>query len=251
MRRQSPTADLVQPSDREFAPASRPRAPRRATPPRAGRRSSPPTRSRTRSQATPRRPRRGSSQTSRPKGSIPRTRSTAPTPVTTTTTLTPSGRVLPTAQFPTPLFSGRCVWAPSSASTRDTWESASKGCGTSAERAAPSSACGSGFSERVVRPRSTRSGLSLHRRRASPQVPVAAPRLRGRARARRRRFPRPSNVPRPRVRDIFRADARGAFNIAADPVLDGREIARVLRARPVRVSTCVLRLVARSRGASG
>ena len=50
------------------------------------------------------------------------------------------------------------------------------------------------------------------------------------------------------VGDAYRrailSDARGAFNIAADPVLDGQAIARVLRARPVRVSSRLLRMLA-------
>src|SRR5204862_8128367 len=41
-------------------------------------------------------------------------------------------------------------------------------------------------------------------------------------------------------RRAIRSDARGAFNVAADPVLDGRELARLLRARPVRVSPQLL-----------
>ena len=47
------------------------------------------------------------------------------------------------------------------------------------------------------------------------------------------------------VGDAYRlaiaGDARGAFNIAADPVLDPDELARTLGARPVRVSARVLR----------
>jgi nucleoside-diphosphate-sugar epimerase len=41
-----------------------------------------------------------------------------------------------------------------------------------------------------------------------------------------------------------RSDARGAFNIAADPVLDADELARILRARPVPVPAPVVRTVA-------
>jgi UDP-glucose 4-epimerase len=40
------------------------------------------------------------------------------------------------------------------------------------------------------------------------------------------------------------ADVRGAFNIAADPLLDGDELARILRARPVPVPAAVLRAAA-------
>ncbi|HET8673516.1 MAG TPA: NAD-dependent epimerase/dehydratase family protein [Thermoleophilaceae bacterium] len=39
-------------------------------------------------------------------------------------------------------------------------------------------------------------------------------------------------------------DARGAFNIAADPVLDSRELGRLLDARPVRLPVSVLRAAA-------
>ncbi len=39
-------------------------------------------------------------------------------------------------------------------------------------------------------------------------------------------------------------DVRGAFNLAADPVLDGDELRRLLRARPVRVHTGLLRAAA-------
>jgi UDP-glucose 4-epimerase len=41
-----------------------------------------------------------------------------------------------------------------------------------------------------------------------------------------------------------REDARGAYNVAAEPVLDGREIARVLGARPVAVPPRVVRALA-------
>ena len=41
---------------------------------------------------------------------------------------------------------------------------------------------------------------------------------------------------------IVRDDARGAFNIAADPVLDGRSFGRALGARPVPAPASVLRL---------
>jgi UDP-glucose 4-epimerase len=40
------------------------------------------------------------------------------------------------------------------------------------------------------------------------------------------------------------AEVRGAFNLAADPVLDGPELGRLLGARPVRVHTGVLRAAA-------
>ncbi len=40
---------------------------------------------------------------------------------------------------------------------------------------------------------------------------------------------------------IVNGDARGAFNIAAEPVLDGREIARILNARPVPMSAQLAR----------
>ncbi len=50
------------------------------------------------------------------------------------------------------------------------------------------------------------------------------------------------------VGDAYRraviGDARGAFNIAADPVLDPGELARVLRARPLHVPSTVLRRLA-------
>jgi nucleoside-diphosphate-sugar epimerase len=39
-------------------------------------------------------------------------------------------------------------------------------------------------------------------------------------------------------------DARGAYNIAADPLLDGRELGRVLRARPVSVPARAVRALA-------
>jgi UDP-glucose 4-epimerase len=42
----------------------------------------------------------------------------------------------------------------------------------------------------------------------------------------------------------IRSDVRGAFNVAADPVLDGAELARALDARPVRVPSAALRLAA-------
>lgn len=41
---------------------------------------------------------------------------------------------------------------------------------------------------------------------------------------------------------LLRDDARGAFNIAADPVLDGRRLGEVLGARPVPVPSAALRL---------
>jgi nucleoside-diphosphate-sugar epimerase len=43
---------------------------------------------------------------------------------------------------------------------------------------------------------------------------------------------------------IVRDDARGAYNVAADPVLDPPELARVLRARRVRVPAAALRIAA-------
>ena len=47
------------------------------------------------------------------------------------------------------------------------------------------------------------------------------------------------------VADAYRhaivGDARGAFNVAADPVLDGEAIGRLLDARPVPVPGAVLR----------
>jgi UDP-glucose 4-epimerase len=47
------------------------------------------------------------------------------------------------------------------------------------------------------------------------------------------------------VADAYRravvGDARGAFNVAADPVLDGRELGRLLGARPVPVPAAALR----------
>jgi len=36
-------------------------------------------------------------------------------------------------------------------------------------------------------------------------------------------------------------DTRGAYNVAADPVLDSRELARALGARPVRIPTGLMR----------
>src|ERR671935_2275915 len=47
------------------------------------------------------------------------------------------------------------------------------------------------------------------------------------------------------VADAYRraivGDARGAFNVAADPVLDGEELGRILGARPVPVPAAALR----------
>jgi nucleoside-diphosphate-sugar epimerase len=43
---------------------------------------------------------------------------------------------------------------------------------------------------------------------------------------------------------IVSGEARGAYNVAADPVLDSAELARILRARTVRVPARVLRAVA-------
>ena len=40
----------------------------------------------------------------------------------------------------------------------------------------------------------------------------------------------------------MRDDARGAYNVAADPVLDPDELGRILGARPVRVPASLLRL---------
>ncbi|MDQ4134318.1 MAG: NAD-dependent epimerase/dehydratase family protein [Actinomycetota bacterium] len=45
---------------------------------------------------------------------------------------------------------------------------------------------------------------------------------------------------------LLRDDARGAFNLAADPVLDGEQLAEVLRARAVPVPAAVLRLGAQA-----
>ena len=42
-------------------------------------------------------------------------------------------------------------------------------------------------------------------------------------------------------RAVMTSDARGAYNVAAEPVLDGHEVARLLGARPVPVSAGVLR----------
>ena len=44
---------------------------------------------------------------------------------------------------------------------------------------------------------------------------------------------------------VINREAHGAFNIAAEPVLDPRELGRILRARPVRVAPRVLRAAAR------
>ena len=50
------------------------------------------------------------------------------------------------------------------------------------------------------------------------------------------------------VADAYRravvGDARGAFNIAAEPVLDGEALGRLLGARPVAVPAAVLRALA-------
>jgi nucleoside-diphosphate-sugar epimerase len=42
----------------------------------------------------------------------------------------------------------------------------------------------------------------------------------------------------------LRAEVRGAFNVAADPVLDGDELGRILGARPIPFHTGLLRAVA-------
>ncbi|MDQ3784945.1 MAG: NAD-dependent epimerase, partial [Actinomycetota bacterium] len=41
-------------------------------------------------------------------------------------------------------------------------------------------------------------------------------------------------------------DVRGAFNLAAEPVLDPQELGQILRAKPVRVSPGLLRGVVRA-----
>src|SRR5213078_3635777 len=43
---------------------------------------------------------------------------------------------------------------------------------------------------------------------------------------------------------VLSGDARGAFNVAADPVLDPAELGRLLGARPIPISRRVLRALA-------
>jgi nucleoside-diphosphate-sugar epimerase len=106
---------------------------------------------------------------------------------------------------------------------------------------------------RVVR---MRPGLIFSRRAASGIARLFLGELFPRALVRPARIPLVPDMPRLRfqavhsddVADAYRralhADMRGAFNVAADPVLDGPELARLSGARAVPVSARVLRRAA-------
>jgi UDP-glucose 4-epimerase len=97
---------------------------------------------------------------------------------------------------------------------------------------------------RVVR---LRPGLIFKRRSATEQQRYFLGSLFPRVLARTKAIPIVPDLPRLRFQAVHAADvaeayrlaivgdARGAYNIAADPVLDAKELARALGARPVRV----------------